>query len=236
MNMELPNVSKKEQIKTFEIEHLDGVDVVMNLDYQNVEDRNIVLDIIKNNPHLDKLLFMQPYIYIGPDSDRSRFYVKVKQDNLAQHHVDFILGRPVDDPIKGDFKKDFDTKARYGMAGVLNEVILSPKIRQLISSVEFQDLAKQFGFARMEFVEPIVAAADRTYRLKYLVYKNIKEIQISNSIWERFKLKSFANKLRNLFLKHGIIPHDLRKAQLLISEKDGKRQLYLVDIEAYTEK
>ena len=225
---------KIENKKTFRVEHLPWADVVLNLDCSNKEDPEEVLDIIKNNGAPEgALAFAQ--VSFRENSNPKNFFLKTKNKTTLQQTIDVPLGRAGYDPVHPIARKDFSKEARYARASVLNEIILSPKIKRLVATPPFQELAKQFGFSRMEFAEPI-AGVNEEYT-KYLIYRNIKySVTETAAFLGSLKIENLTAKLRKLFLQNNISPNDLRQTQLLISEAEGKRVLHLIDIEAYTEK
>ncbi|MFA5791878.1 MAG: hypothetical protein WC884_02480 [Candidatus Paceibacterota bacterium] len=218
--------------KTYRIEHLPGLDVVENLNYPNQEDQDVILKILRNNrlgegSYMGDLLLK---IFSIRDSVGYKcFYVKIKRESKKQ--VDFRKGRATRDPINFNLRHDFDKKARYALVGVLNEIILARKIKEIITLSAVQKLAKQHGFAGMKFSEPIFALVDRKNSSKYLIYRNMVSIdEPKNCVWE-----ILVKDLRKIFLQNGIYPHDLKSNQFMVVEQDGEPCVVLIDTEAYTE-
>lgn len=227
--MESSGISRNESSSNVKIEHLPWLDVVLNLDYPAQEDFNIIIDLIKKKgPPSGPLSFSDLPFDL---TDDEKFFIKRKPKSTSQRLVNFALGRSKDDPIDKKIARDFDHEARYARASILNEITLSPRVKKLVSSSAFQQLAKKYGFVGMGFSEPIAGIVGEYD--KYLVYRNIKDIRNTDSFWELLKMNRFAHNLRKLFIANGIVPHDLRQQQFLITERNGERFLYLVDIEAY---
>jgi hypothetical protein len=210
---------------------LPGVDVILNLDCAHKEDLDVVLDVLKKRrPPKGMSSFFE--ISFNPEHDNKKFFIKRKYKSVAQRNVDFVLNRSNDDPINPTFLYDFDNKARYALSSILNEITLSPRIKRLVASSAFQQLAKKYGFVGMEFSEPIAGVIEKY--IKYLIYRNVKDTEAPNSLAEESKIDSLTCDLRKLFTINGIIPHDLKPEHLLTTKQDGKPFIHLTDIEAYT--
>lgn len=216
--------------KTFEIVHLPNMDVVVNLDYPNKEDVQALLKVLESDTDFSEQLMN---IYDAKESENKRFFVKGKSKYRSRFNVDFILGKPDSkDSIQPEFRDDFDTRARYGVASVLNEIIMSRKVREVIISGSAQEIAKKFGFDRLDFAEVILSIVTPEEKMqKRLVYPHVddnkkKDIPVSD-------LEGLALDLRKLFLEKGIVSSDLLGKQFLVNEKDGELVATLIDIEAY---
>lgn len=237
------DISNQEDIKNknYRIEHFKDFDVVVNLDYPNKEEINELLELLRiNNLYkTNQFLIKDSFIYKKyeqmMDSEPnifSRFFFKVKKGYHIEAEIDFIKGRTDRDAIKEEFRNDFDSKSRYARAGILNEIILSQKIKEIVESNEFQDLAKACNFEGIKFAEPIVAIIYKENQDKCLVYKNIKS---ERSIMKSDNTDLLALGLRRVFLKNGINANDLRATQFIITKEDDKSYIVLIDTEAYTE-
>jgi len=225
---------KKEDIetqKTFRVEHLPWADVVLNLDSSHKEDLETVLGVIKKNgPPKGPLSFLE--VSFDSNYDNKKFFMKRKSKSTSQRIIDFALNRSKNDPINQDVAYDFNKEARYALVSILSEITLSPKIKRLVALNAFQKLAKDHGFTKMEFSEPIAAVVEQYF--KYLIYRYIKDPQSIHYFLKKPSIDRFVSELRKLFMDNGIIPHDLRSQQLLVTEQNGERVLHLIDIEAYT--
>ena len=232
-------VLEEKQSRSYKIEHFPDLDVILNLDCEDPESRNIILALLQEffslKPEDRNFDSLRNKITSGRDKDDNPlFYLKQKFN--PQYDVDFILGRIKTDPLNPTTRHDITTKSRYAFAGVLNEIILSPKIKDLIASDEFQKLARRFGFADLTFSEPIAAFSYRGldgYK-KFLVYRHLTEEKFF-TYYHRQVLENLAEELKRMFLSNGIIPHDLRFHQFMINKQDGQLHLILVDTEVFTE-
>ncbi len=234
--MEGFGASNMESRSNIKIEHLPWIDVVCNLDYSTPSDIARVIELIKEKgAPTGGLAFLQdPF---DTDADNKKFFLAKKAKSTSQRLVDFSLGRSQDDPISKELAGDFDKESRYALAGILNEIVLSPKIKRLVSSLPFQNIARDYGFAGFDFVEPIAGLVEKSPQgyYKYLVYPNKKNIEFPISVNNFRKIIKVCEKLRKLFLENGIHPHDLRESQFIVTQDGLGSYLHLVDIEAYTE-
>jgi len=239
--MEIPDLKRStaEKKRGYEIKHFHGFDVVLNINYPCKKDRDDILKILSTLPTSPKprsnneLFRSSGIIYktweiddlMNEDLSR-RFFVKTK--SVDQGSIDFLLGRDEEDFISPHVSNDFDRKARYAFIGVLSEMSLTKKIKDLVHLKEFQEVAKHYNFVSIEFAEPIMAIVERTSGFKYVIYQYVPEERRFGNNVSNEMVKDF----RKLFFKNGISPHDLRESQFLITED---RRLILIDIEAYTE-
>lgn len=217
----------------YRLEHLDGMDVVINLDYPNKTHYAKLISVLQKFSLSD---LSQGPLYdftsrinttTGEKGERL-FFLKSKGD--SQEMVDFILQRTNEDPIRPNLQSDFDTEARLAMSSILSEVRLSRKVRSLVMSQGFQEIAKTHGFRGITFVEPILAFVQHRTRLRFMVYPYVENKGFQK---EQYKeIPSFVSELRNAFQLAGIVPHDLSPRQIMI---DAGNNLILCDIEAYTE-
>lgn len=218
----------------YRIEHLPGLDVVENLDYPEKKDRGDILELLRSNP-LGKNLGLKGLskkVQNLKQGGNRRFFIKTKSNPAIM--VDYILDRNGRSHTAFESAKDenFMTKrVQYTRAGVLSEIIISPKIRKIVASGEVQELARKYGFDSMKFAEPIFALTFKESVKKALIYKNIK--------WEAGSsggnFDNLAEDLRKIFLRNSIYPNDLHSSQFMITEQDGKPCIMLIDIESYTE-
>lgn len=236
------NKDTSESGKNYRIEHLPGFDVVVNLDYSDKEEARELLEIIKRNPMGQDFSASNSWQNLlqfkleGSD----RFFVKTKKADYIKWQVDFIRDRTAADPLNDESKKDFDKESRNARVGVMNEILLSKKIKEIVCSKEAQDIAKKYGFTVIEYNEPILAIIYKGENDKSLIYKKIDGEQSLEWIRRNFhsnlsKIKNLTLDFRELFFKNNIYPHDLKDRQFLIVEKDGKPAIVLIDAEAYTE-
>lgn len=237
----IPKVSGVENKNTFRIEHLPHIAVIVNLDYPEKGDVDIILAALKKEQtkkmaetkgrkfDLESQLFEIGNLV--ENGENLRFHVKLKQ--YSEQHIEFIKDPLKNkDPINALASIDFDRKSRYALIGVTNEIILSKKIKEIVASNAVQGLAKRYGFAGMIFSEPIVAIIDKEFKNKYLIYKRIEQESFIPTA--KKNIRELAQELRQLFKKNGIYPHDLQSRQFMITNQDGKTYIVLIDTEAYT--
>lgn len=242
-----PPAQKKENVRAFQLEHIPHdkpiVDVVSNLDYPVAEDREAILDVLRDES-IDKAslgvvhkfsIRLQRLINLRDVQNNIRFHVK-RKIGANQKSVDYILGRTKKDPLTETAAVGADEKTRYAFNSVLNEIILSKKIKELIALPSFQDLAKRHGYTDLIFAEPIVAIVDKKISFKYLVYKRINGVDVGFPKSFNLGMRKLAYELQELFFDNGINAHDLRWDQFMMTEEGGQRHLVLIDVEAYTEK
>lgn len=229
---------RQEGHSAYRVEHLPALDVVLNLEHPDQRRVQFLLDFLKryvNDKTGKEKLFDFDLINEGSqfvdEEGEQLFYFKPK--HKLQGNIDFVLGRTSKDPLDQTPLSHVDNRGRYALESVLSEISLSRKIKQIISSEKAQELARQYGFESFIFSEPIGAFINRESHNKFLVYRHIMDGDFLN---EDFKLPFLVTKLRHIFFNNGINPNDLRSDQFMISEKDGKYTLILIDVEMYTQK
>jgi len=232
------SVNNPEIKRDIEIKHFRGMDVVVNLN-SLAYDREDLLEIIRETkpPNLEVVHneLTQKINALDDDRGYKRFFVKYKR-SASKQHVDFIRGRSHIDYLTKTAKDDFDREARYAHVGVLSEMVLSKKIKDLIASLPFQEMAKRYGFTDFKFSEPIIAMVAKQHNVqeKYLVYKNIRSpIPLPDKFIAPVQM---VEDLKKLFMDSGIIAHDLTGYQFMATEDERGSHLHLIDTEAYTEK
>jgi hypothetical protein len=166
-------------------------------------------------------LFAKPKAHSGPTfyEERENMYERAVRNNYS--------------------KKGFRHALRVGQVlnSVLNEVALSPKVKELVASPEAQAIVKERGFGGISFVEPIVGMVDKSTGKRTVVYESIPDVQPlgTDRINVQYGLTSqtipmFYHRFYTLFEKNGIKPNDLAERQFLVDPNDN---LHLIDIEAY---
>ena len=212
-----------------QIIHLSDMDVVLSRENAESVEVKTILDILEKpqRGYEDKV---ENISYARTSEHKRAFFVKRKQVE-SQYMVDVILGRESRDPIAEHLRYDFNNKARYALAGVLNEVILSKKIKKLVASESFQKIAHKYGFTALAFQDPIVAIVKK--HSKFLVYNFTEEQKYKKDTALNHNLGgNIVEDLRVLFVENGIVSHDLRETQFMVDENN---RLILIDTEAYTE-
>ena len=229
----------KNEHTNFKVEHLPNFDVILNLDYPDKDELDQVLNFLKepedpNTPVSDLYDKFVVFQNLMDGEGKLLFFPKLK--TIRHSNVDFILGRHHYDVLNPEIAKTIDRKGRYAFVGVLNEIVLATKIKKLISTKEFRDLAQKSGFSTLSFSEPIVAVLDKKSGRRFLVYKNLHRVGTFVSTPSVINMRIFVNKLRVLFQEHGIQPNDLNPSQFMVFDKgDGGMCIFLIDTEAYTE-
>src|SRR6266404_2157574 len=72
------------------------------------------------------------------------------------------------------------------MNSIVNEIALSPTLKELVDSKEIQELAQSYGFNSMQFVEPIMGVIDKNSRKKRQVYKYIHQAVPLDTVSEKY--------------------------------------------------
>jgi hypothetical protein len=147
----------------------------------------------------------------------------------------------------GDFRdaKIFDASLANAANSITNEIALSPRIKEILTSKQGRKLASSHGLDKIVFVEPLVGIVNRNTQQKALAYEFIDAVPAaSESDYEIVngravpskgsdleKITDLTKALRQIFYEHGIIATDLYPQQIMRS-KDGKIA-YLLDAETY---
>ena len=214
-----------------EIAHFPSVDIVVNKDAdlstRAAELVELFRDGIPNN-----------WETLDPDN------IHVFTDNLDGHKFlakrRYWVGGSSDLARIGDYKeKEFAIPRHlYSLNSVLNEVSLAPKIKRLMKSAEAQEIVKNYGFAGIDYIEPIIAFIDKNSGQKGAVYeyvnaidahkyldKSVNEFAFSANDWD-----AVTTDIRKFIAEYGIRPIDLRPKDMLIDVYSG---LHLIDAEAF---
>lgn len=215
--------------KVYKIVHFPQLDLVLNLDSPQ-EDRDKILQLLNQfgaNFSIEDLL---QKISFDKSGDQY-FFIKKKPSAVKVGTKELIS--LIKNPKPEEVTKDFENKrARYGLAGVLNEILLSRTVKKIITSTEAQEMVKKYGFSAIKFSEPISALIDRKIMNKYLIYKQLTPAQASS---ENYDLEDLTENLREMFLKNGIYSHDLKSNQFILTAGEkGELSIVLIDIEAFT--
>ncbi len=224
------NNNENKKGKSYKIEHLNNFDVIVNLDYPNKEYLSTLLEALKNHT-IEEMR--------RDDVFMTHFFIKENFEESIKAHVDFNTGRSVSDPISEHYKDDFNMRARYNMVSALNEIVISPKVKKVVESPQFQEVVKRSGcFAGVMFCEPILSAIvnkpENKYNNKYSFYEKIN-IDPASSVSTPMPSVDDIREMRKIFFQNNIFPHDLNLKQFMITRHQGKPYLVLIDIEAYEE-
>ena len=229
----------QQERKTYRIEHLPGIDVVISLNYSDKQDQRDILDILRSGMAANKKLedIIEQIGELENSDGGNRFFVKWK-GLASQESVDFILGRTDVDPLTKASGQNASRQTRFAFNSVTNEIALAPTIKKLVAQEDFQTLVKKYGFASLDFAEPIMAIVERSTKEKYLFYRCIDgteaHLMVEKRLLKEKNFRGIAKELKKLFLKNGIVAHDLssyRWDQFMVAPGNN---LFLFDIEAYT--
>jgi hypothetical protein len=116
---------------------------------------------------------------------------------------------------------------------VLNEMLIAPRIKEVLSSNEAQGLLEGSNFDAISYVEPLVAVIARESTFKTVIYPFVDgktSIPRSNDFYD---LAFFATGLKELFRKAGVEPWDLGYRQFIVSNSNGMKTANLIDAQAY---
>lgn len=228
------DTTKRDTKSTYRIEHLPNLDVIENLNYPEKKDRDDILELLRNNPLGKNLGFdgLSKKIANLKQGDNKSFFVKMKSNPTIM--VDYILDRNGRSHTAFESAEDSNFKQKrtqYTRAGVLSEIVISPRIKDIVGSTEVQELARKYGFDSIKFAEPIFALTFKETAKKALIYKNIKwRVGTTGD-----DFMNLAKDLRRIFLQNGIYSNDLHSNQFMTTEQNGKSCVVLIDVESYVE-
>lgn len=228
MKMPDAGIPVNEKSKSYKIEHLPGFDVILNLDYPYPKELERIVAMLKSDPNGEYTPYYNSRIDVE-GSDKAYFLKYKYFSGNNNRNLDFIRGRINHDPLA--HPEEFDQGSRYALTGLLNEIILSAKIKVVIASSESQAIAKKYGFEKINFTEPIVAVTRKASKQKFLIYE-YAEGDVASS--EDPKIIEFAEELKKLFLSKGIVAHDLSSRQFIITKTTNEHHITLIDTEAFT--
>lgn len=238
-NLDLAPKSKNIVEKPTQVMHIGNFDVILNLAY---EPRELLQELLTEITYFESMGYSGhkiSSIINDPSSEHyQKFFVKDKELHVSsEEKIDFALGRPTDIEMSEDIRKDFDRASLLALASILNEMVISPEIKRIVSTPEFQALAVKQGFKRAYFAEPILAYLDKKNKERFLIYERVKGIDARQIVRDDYGHKktfeNLAEQMRKLFLRNKIIPHDLRWLQFMVTQNG---ELVLTDAEAYTKK
>lgn len=134
-------------------------------------------------------------------------------------------------------KRSYEEYFAFKTNSLINEIRLSPKIRDLLGTDEAHGIAKRYGFAGISFVEPLIGVIDRPSGNKYTVYPWIQP-DYSGDTWKHISSDGnarygFLKRIKELLEGHGIEVDDFNIGQFLPEAREDGYYLNLIDIEAY---
>ncbi|MEK7551744.1 MAG: hypothetical protein AAB532_04060 [Patescibacteria group bacterium] len=117
---------------------------------------------------------------------------------------------------------------------LVNEISLAPAVTAVVESESVQSAVRQYGFDRLEFIEPLVGIIEKGYSPRKIMIYEYREM-FPPTLKQLEELRSFEHYLIFKFEGLGIDPMDLRAGQMMASPttSDGQRTLYLLDSERY---
>lgn len=118
--------------------------------------------------------------------------------------------------------------------GVINELSMARTISETVADDETQEYVRRYGFKGIEFVEPLAAIIDQETGNKILVYLFADGKSGLAYTQGKGGTDEFLNGLREIFRSKNINPVDFKSSQLIVSEINGVRSLYLIDTELFT--
>ncbi len=130
----------------------------------------------------------------------------------------------------------------YAALSITSELSNSKKVRTIVAGQNVQNLVRQYGVDKIEFVEPLMGMIDKKNGRRYMVYPYIDAEEAGRFVELQGREEELGNNLESIidglveiFIKNNLRPNDLRSQQLLISENpaDHKLSLFLLDTEFY---
>ncbi|MFA7244641.1 MAG: hypothetical protein WC070_00495 [Candidatus Magasanikbacteria bacterium] len=222
----------------YQVEHLPDYDIVLNMDYGSFNDQAHLLKTLRGSGSIDDKI--DQLKKMREEDGELPYFIKQKK-YTAKAIAKGIAER-----------QKFKGTAEIGFRSVLNEILLSKRIKEIIASDDAQKIVRKWGFEGLRFVDPIAGVVARDGR-KFLVYKNIKskevyEFETEGSFDLNYGLPTevrddIESKLRNLysitaelkkvFFDNGIHANDIRDNQFMLTKQGDKYFLNLIDVEAY---
>lgn len=151
---------------------------------------------------------------------------------------EYIKKELQEDILKVNSRELITLKEAQTFDSLMSELRLYNQLRRAISSAEFQKVATDRGFSELKTTPPLIGLINRDTWQKTIIYPFIdgpsldKSGQVGN-----FEAKSIASELSILFSEEGIVANDLENRvgdpQFMFTEHEGKKTLYLVDLEGY---
>jgi hypothetical protein len=207
--------------KNIEIKHFDNFDVVINLSADPQLLENLRQNLV-DEESLIKFLNIQP----------EQFFIKLKtasEDDI----VESIHSLP-----EGEWVEEYrylDKEMAQRMNSVLNEILLSRKVKEVIKDDAVQEEVRKIGYSKIDFIEPLIGIIDKNKSKKFTVYEKVKAAPAWKDLprdLER-ELGDFVRFVKHRLYKAGIESVDLYSKQILEETVGHKKSLHLIDIEAY---
>lgn len=226
-----PEVSSR----TYKILHFPDSDVIVNQDADKANLAPKLIELFKEEgtPAGWKVFSHQEQeddLDVGPkvgmamgEVDGVSFFLKTKEES----------GKEIYKANK-ESKESEEESLHYWqqLNSVLPEVAMSPAVKRIVVCDEAQEIAKEFGFKGISFVEPVIAVIYRKTGKKSLIYEYIpgaKDLDLHMGLISP-EVNAYNKKLNQLFIKHGFEPNDAGASQTLL---DPSGYLHLIDIELF---
>ena len=124
-------------------------------------------------------------------------------------------------------------KAAEAQASIQSEIELASDVRRVVESDHMQYIGALYGFAAIEFVEPIIGVVDRTKSDEFPdqvgVYRYVEDLKYFSEVFPDGDVADFnalVHQLRAQLQASGIVPADLSHTQVLFG---SNRHAYLLD-------
>ena len=226
-----------------EIRHNNNFDVIVNMSADDLSQTLNLAKMVENGIPTSWVNYdPRPKTHqIDPDytSHQDQFFVddltspqfiaKIRHHTSLTPHVD--LSKAGNDESIRNFLLSGNS--------LLNEFKVSRRIKDILRTAQAKQIAMDFGYEDIVFVEPLVGLIDKRSRQKIIVYNFVKGFDIFESeyAWERIgdsdDPHSVENQLGALFAEHGISGRDFGGHQFVLNKNDvrGTEILYIVDAE-----
>jgi hypothetical protein len=121
----------------------------------------------------------------------------------------------------------------YAVNSVVNEISISPKIKEVLGGEDAQRIMAQYGFERIEFVEPLLGVVDRKTGGKAVLYKFVEGDLWLDTVYDSLAegFEETVDAIASLLERTGIYVNDLKAEQCLLSK--DRKTIYLLDAEQF---
>lgn len=243
------------QSRDVEVAHYDNHDAIINLQYPNQDRIRALLAVVKdgipkNWKPIYRLNFfgekLTPADLFVDDDTKPSFFAKIKRRGSTASWFSESLRGIQNKRAEDDKRGKLTSRTIYASASLLNEFKIAREVKRALQSEEALTIAKNYGFARVELVEPLLGLINRITGVKTVFYEFINADTISRSRGASGvnKLKelqkshqdiTLLRRLEDMFKKNGIFPGDLKLPQLMVAKNVDSETftLYLIDIEQY---
>jgi len=220
--------SENAQQKHFEVINLEKVDIVVNNDALSPPEATKLKELFKNG--IPDSWQQSPtgsrFHYDSPK--RPRYFAKTRQGS-------FPGGFNRETIRKRETSIIFERRRVYAFNSVVNEISLAPTVKAIVHSEEAQAIAREHGFKKLHFIEPLMAIIEKQTGLKTVIYRYVsgKNTSLIPDFGRgkrlRKKVTELTERLRILFRENGISPLDLHEHQFILNRKGA----HLCDTEGF---